>query len=116
MDCYGFCKSEFRILNFGLFRCLDPRLLFSGLIAFRVLINSRLSMDSMENGHFWGYVLMLMICINCRFLIVNQRTFLYVGLINYWVSGVRVGLVFSYYGYVFRTLDILWVLFYRYSS
>jgi hypothetical protein len=59
---------------------------------------------------------MLMICINCRFLIVDLRMFLYVGLINYWVSGVRVGLVFSYYECVFGTLDILWVLFYRYSS
>jgi hypothetical protein len=54
MDCYGFCKSEFRVLNFGLFRCLNPRLLISRLIAFSVLINPRLYMDSMENGYFWG--------------------------------------------------------------
>jgi hypothetical protein len=54
MDCYGFCKSKFRVLNFGLFRCLNPRLLISGLIAFRVLINPRLSMDSMENEYFLG--------------------------------------------------------------
>jgi hypothetical protein len=53
MDCYGFCKFEFRVLNFGLFRCLNLRLLISGLIAFRVLINLRLSMSSMENGYFW---------------------------------------------------------------
>jgi hypothetical protein len=31
--------------------CLNPRLLISGLIAFRVLINRRLSMGSIENGY-----------------------------------------------------------------
>jgi hypothetical protein len=55
MDCYGFCKSEFR--------CLNPILLISGLIAFRVLINPRFSMGSMENGYLWGYVIMLVSCI-----------------------------------------------------
>jgi hypothetical protein len=51
MDYHGFCKSEFSVLNLGLFRCLNPRLLISGLIAFRVLINPRLFMGSMENGY-----------------------------------------------------------------
>jgi hypothetical protein len=50
---------------------------------------------------------MLMICINLRFLIVNLRTFLCVGLINYWVNDICVGLAFSYYEYVFGTLEIL---------
>jgi hypothetical protein len=50
MDYYGFCKSEFRVLIWVV-RYLNPRLLISGLITFRVLINSRLFMGSMENRY-----------------------------------------------------------------
>jgi hypothetical protein len=50
MDYYGFCKSEFRVLIWVV-RYLNPRLLISGLITFRVLINSRLFMGSMENKY-----------------------------------------------------------------
>jgi hypothetical protein len=38
-------------VKFGAFRCLNPRLLISGLIAFCVLINPGLFMGSMENGY-----------------------------------------------------------------
>jgi hypothetical protein len=47
-------------VKFEAFRCLNSTLLISGLIAFRMLINHRLSMGSIENEYIWGYVLMLM--------------------------------------------------------
>jgi len=50
MDYYGFCKSEFRVLIWAV-RYLNPRLLICRLITFRVLINPRLFMGSMENGY-----------------------------------------------------------------
>jgi len=53
----GICfeNPKFDGLNyFGAFRCLNPRMVVCTLIAYRVLINSKLSMASMKNRYLWG--------------------------------------------------------------
>jgi hypothetical protein len=54
-------------IDLGVFRCSNPRLLISGLIASSVLINLILSMSFMKNRHLWDYVLKIVISINWRF-------------------------------------------------
>jgi hypothetical protein len=69
-------------VKFGAFRCLNPRLLISRLIAFRVLINPMLSMGLKKKKVFMGLGPKVSNLYKLKILIVNLRIFLCIDLVN----------------------------------
>jgi hypothetical protein len=64
-------------IDLGVFRCSNPILLISGLIASSVLINPILSISFMKNRHLRDYVLKIVISINWRFNCKLMNIFMY---------------------------------------